>query len=309
MMAPIVDDERVSCLDDPRVAALDTLTNAYIEDATKVEEQISAIKAQFSKMEASLQKEMTAELGAQAVEGFWLEVLEKFLNLVAEPDMIEERDEPILKALKSISYELIEEGNHDAGFKLIFEWGENQWFENERLVKIVHATRENYIEAPRIEIEIEAPIKWKADQDVTVAKTKKKGTKKPCASFFRTFFCAFDGEDEAGEAFLVDEDLKKMEVDIADLEDEDIDAEKAEIYEKLVEESEWLAVHMKNDMIPYAIKFYTGEMDQFVDADDVEDYDEESGMVPNFDALHALKKKAVVDVEEMDDDDDAMVGA
>jgi nucleosome assembly protein 1-like 1 len=68
---------------------------------------------------------------------FWREAL---MNVTSLEEDIQEWDVPVLNHLKNIYRELIldEENrpNEEAGFKLIFEFEENPYFENEKLVRV-----------------------------------------------------------------------------------------------------------------------------------------------------------------------------
>merc|ERR1711939_941816 len=186
-----------------------------------------------------------------------------------------EVDEEALKHLTDIRMEYLDR----PGFRLIFEFAENDFFTNKQLTKTYYYQEENGYGGDFIYDHAEGDkIEWKAGKDLTVKveskKQRNKNTKQtrvvkktiPTPSFFDFFNPAKPPSDE-------DEDV-----------DDDIEA-KLELDYQLGED-------IKEKLIPRAIDWFTGEALQFEQGfddfdederdedEDEEDEDEEDGSKP-----------------------------
>jgi len=189
----------------------------------------------------------------------------------------------VLEYIIDIKTSYIDETDFEKGFKLMFEFKENPFFDHKELVKEYHM-KEGSPWTGEIEVEkiTATQIEWKAGKNVTEEVTKKKvkggGAKKakqksketvePRESFFRLFFQELDQEKGVPEGirFLLDEENGGD-----DDEEED--------------EDEWLGMFMDNDhevgtdikdsLIPYAVRWYTGEACPEDEGDDEDDEDDE----------------------------------
>merc|ERR1719281_1816416 len=137
--------------------------------------------------------------------------------------MIEEYDEPVLEYLKDIKVKHIDESDFDKGFRLVFEFKENPYFEHKELVKEYH-TKEGSPWTGEVDLEkiTATEIEWKSGKNITEevvkkkvkgggakkAKQKNKETAEPRESFFRLFFQNLEGDKGIPEGikFLLSQD-------------------------------------------------------------------------------------------------------
>lgn len=213
------------------------------------------------------------------VPQFWLTAL---MNLPMVSEIITEDDVKALESLTDIKVEYIE-GN--AGFKLIFEFAENDYFENKVL------TKSYFLEEPAdpgvddfiFDRAEGSDIEWKAGKNLSVRveikKQRHKQTQKtrvvkknvPNETFFKFFTPPAVPEDEE---FEDEEELNQLE------ELTQIDYEMGElIKEKLVPRAvDWFtgkALEYEDDEFQDGEGFYDEEDDDEDDEDD--DEDEEDG--------------------------------
>lgn len=118
-------------------------------------------------------KAETAEVG-QAADGmvgipeFWLSAMK---NQVSLAELITDRDEPALKLLTDIRMEYLEK----PGFRLIFEFAENDFFSNKTITKTYFYQEESGYGGEFIYDHAEGDkIDWKAGKDLTVRVESKK---------------------------------------------------------------------------------------------------------------------------------------
>jgi nucleosome assembly protein 1-like 1 len=216
----------------------------------------------------------------KGVPEFWLSAM-KNNEILAET--ITDRDEAALKHLTDIRLTYLD----TPGFKLIFEFAENEFFANKEITKTYYYQDENGYGGDFIYDHAEGDkINWKEGKDLTVRveskKQRNKNTKQtrvvkrtvPTESFFNFFTppkppTEFDEDDE----------------------------ENADIEERL-ELDYQLGEDIKEKLIPRAIDWFTGEARQFEgmgediegefdddeDEDDEESEDEEDGTKPKQEA-------------------------
>ncbi|PNS15510.1 hypothetical protein CAC42_769 [Sphaceloma murrayae] len=208
--------------------------------------------------------EPQADDAAEASKGipeFWLSAMKN--SSLAET--ITDRDEGALKFLTNIRMEYLDR----PGFRLIFDFEENEFFTNKSLSKTYFYQEESGYGGDFIYDHAEGDkVEWKPGKDLTVRveskKQRNKNTKQtrivkktiPTPSFFDFFNPAKPPADE-------DEDI-----------DDDIEA-KLELDYQLGED-------IKEKLIPRAIDWFTGEALQFeqgfeedFDEDEFEDEDDE----------------------------------
>ncbi|XP_010438804.1 PREDICTED: nucleosome assembly protein 1;1 isoform X1 [Camelina sativa] len=214
-------------------------------------------------------EEKTAE--EKGVPSFWLTALK---NNEVTSEEVTERDEGALNYLKDIKWCKIEEPK---GFKLEFLFDSNPYFKNTVLTKSYHMIDED---EPLLEKAIGTEIDWYPGKCLTqkiLKKKPKKGSKnaKPiiktedCASFFN-FFSPPEVPDE----------------------DEDIDEDRAEDLQNLMEQDYDIGSTIREKIIPRAVSWFTGEA---VEADDYELDDDEEDDIDEDDEE---------DEEDEDDDED-----
>ena len=99
---------------------------------------------------------------------FWLSAMK---NQVSLAELITDRDEPALKLLTDIRMEYLEK----PGFRLIFEFAENEFFSNKTVTKTYFYQEESGYGGEFIYDHAEgAKIDWKAGRDLTVRVESKK---------------------------------------------------------------------------------------------------------------------------------------
>ncbi|KAJ5216491.1 uncharacterized protein N7498_002898 [Penicillium cinerascens] len=203
---------------------------------------------------------------------FWLSAMKNQISLA---EMITERDEEALKNLTDIRMEYLDR----PGFRLIFEFAENEFFTNKTISKTYYYKDENGYGGDFIYDHAEgSKIDWKADQDLTLRleskKQRNKNTKQtrvvkvsvPTESFFN-FFSPPQPPTDDDESVASDIE-ERLELDYQ------------------------LGEDIKEKLIPRAIDWFTGEALQFeelgdeMDPDEFEDEEDEE------------------DEDEDDDDDD-----
>jgi nucleosome assembly protein 1-like 1 len=261
------------------VESLEALDAEYIIKQTALNKEIKQLKATYAKefekivesrSEILAGTTQTAE-GSSALPGFWLGVL---ANAEEFEGLIEEHDQPILRFLDDIQCEDINPEDSDLGFKVHFIFKENEYFENTKITKVIKTEKASeYIDQVDI-IEITTDdINWKAGKDVTVeiVKSKKTGNKKkpakatPRDSFFRCFF------RNLGEGHDLPEEVEG---------DEDEDEDEEDLEERMnmyIQQDYELSTALRDYIVPHAIKWYTGEANQYSDDEDDDEDEEDDG--------------------------------
>ncbi|KAL9007202.1 MAG: hypothetical protein Q9188_000005 [Gyalolechia gomerana] len=204
--------------------------------------------------------EKTAE-NLAGIPEFWLSAMK---NQVSLAELITDKDEAVLRLLTDIRMEYLEK----PGFRLIFEFADNDFFTNKAITKTYYYQEESGYGGDFIYDHAEGDkINWRADKDLTVRveskKQRNKNTKQtrvvkktvPTESFFNFF----DPPKTPGDG------------------DEDV----ASDVEERLELDYQLGEDIKEKLIPRAIDWFTGEALQFEELDegveegDFEDDDDE----------------------------------
>lgn len=117
--------------------------------------------------EAEEEKKDDSE-STNGIPEFWLSAMKNQISLA---EMITERDEEALKHLTDIRMEYLDR----PGFRLIFEFSENEFFTNKTISKTYYYKDENGYGGDFIYDHAEgSKIEWKADQDLTLRLESKK---------------------------------------------------------------------------------------------------------------------------------------
>ncbi|KAK0807861.1 histone chaperone [Friedmanniomyces endolithicus] len=222
--------------------------------------------AEGDKAEADKKAESEGTTAAKGIPEFWLSAMKNS----SLQETITDRDEDALKTLTDIRMEYLDR----PGFRLIFQFAENEFFSNKTLSKTYYYQEESGYGGDFIYDHAEGDkIDWKSGKDLTVKveskKQRNKNTKQtrivkktiPTPSFFDFFNPAKPPGDDDEE---VDEEIEaKLELDYQ------------------------LGEDIKEKLIPRAIDWFTGEAlqfepgmddfdeDEFEDEDDDDDDDEE----------------------------------
>ncbi|KAF3042201.1 hypothetical protein E8E12_009336 [Didymella heteroderae] len=199
------------------------------------------------------EKELNKDEGkdVKGIPEFWLSAMKNQISLA---EMITDRDEAALKHLTDVRMEYLDR----PGFRLIFEFEENEFFTNKTITKTYFYQEENGYGGDFIYDHAEGDkIDWKAGKDLTVRveskKQRNKNTKQtrvvkktvPTESFFNFFDPPSPPQDEDDDA-------------ASDIE------ERLELDYQLGED-------IKEKLIPRAIDWFTGEALQY---ENIEDFDE-----------------------------------
>ncbi|KAI2473763.1 nucleosome assembly protein [Annulohypoxylon bovei var. microspora] len=252
------------------------------------DDQVKAGEEDNEDDEAKPEKEETADKPATettenvgGIPEFWLSAMKNQISLA---EMITDRDETALRFLTDIRMEYLDK----PGFRLIFEFAENEFFTNKTITKTYFYQNESGYGGDFIYDHAEGDkINWKEGQDLTVRieskKQRNKNTKQtrivkktvPTESFFNFFSppkAPTDDDDDAA----------------SDIE------ERLELDYQLGED-------IKEKLIPRAIDWFTGEALAFEEIDDLDEdqFDEEED-----DEDDDLSEDRDDDEEESDDDDD-----
>ncbi|PLB33519.1 histone chaperone NAP1 [Aspergillus candidus] len=238
-------------------------------DAGKGDEDEDEDEELDVKDEEGTKKDEDKEPLISGIPEFWLSAMKNQISLA---EMITERDEEALRHITDIRMEYLDR----PGFRLIFEFAENDYFTNKTISKTYYYKDENGYGGDFIYDHAEGTkIDWKADKDLTVRveskKQRNKNTKQtrvvkitvPAESFFNFFSPPQPPTD--------DDDTVATDIE-----------ERLELDYQLGED-------IKEKLIPRAIDWFTGEalqfeelgddmdQDDFDDEDDEEDDDDEEG--------------------------------
>lgn len=219
---------------------------------------------------------------------FWLKVF-RSTSLLAS--MVQEHDEPILKHLRDVRVRLHDKKPY--GYTIEFHFNENEYFTNKVLTKTYELTTDRDEKNPLMNDTTKlykclgTKIEWNEGKNVTFKvvkknqKNKSNGNSKEVTKEEKqgSFFDLFDTHtvDGVKPSFKVAEETKeKKEVD-----EEDMDEE--EELEHLFDLDFEIGQFFKDVLVPKALLYYTGELNEAVDDDfdeddddDDEDDDEES---------------------------------
>jgi len=210
----------------------------------------------------------SAPSGAVGIPNFWYQCL----NNSQASDMIQECDVPILKCLKDLTVEIHATPNSPQGFTLLFHFDENPYFKNTVLSKyyqleIGSSASDNPFEydGPTIVKCQGTTIEWKEGKNVTEKVIKKKQKKGPHAGRFVT-------KTVTSDSFF--NFFNPSETEITG---EDMDSELAETVQNDFE----LGQLIRDQIIPHAVLYFTGEAvdddDAYDEMDDEEGDEEEEG--------------------------------
>jgi len=185
---------------------------------------------------------------------------------------------PVLECISDITGENLDKDDHNKGFKLTFHFVENPYFTNNELWVECHTEEESpYYSGEITATGIRAStIEWKPGQDVTVQKVKKKAEKggkknkkkgkevsQEQQSFFGRFLC-MNKDDDIDPAAL----MKILPPEAAEeLEEMDEDDIREMVLEQVVDSFSGVF----QNIIPFAVRWYTDEADPHSDSDDDED--------------------------------------
>jgi nucleosome assembly protein 1-like 1 len=252
------------------------------EDEIKAGEEDEEDEDEDAEKAESSEAASADKSNVSGIPEFWLSAMKNQISLA---EMITDRDEAALKYLTDIRMEYLDK----PGFRLIFEFAENEFFTNKTITKTYYYQNESGYGGDFIYDHAEGDkIDWKPEKDLTVRveqkKQRNKNTKQtrivkktvPTQSFFNFFSPPTAPTEEDDDA-------------ASDIE------ERLELDYQLGED-------IKEKLIPRAIDWFTGEALQFeeLDEDDFEEGDFDDDDEDDDDLSHDDDE----DEDESDDDDE-----
>ena len=213
------------------------------------------------------------------IPDFWLVAL---CNCELIEEMISQKDAEILGHLIDVRCEdILDEDGDEEGYKLTFEFSKNEYFGNKELTLRIDASTENGL--MNVDALEGTKINWSSDaKNPTIKIMKKKqkpgGSKKPAIkkepvdSFFSLF--------------------SPPELDIGELDDKE-----AEEVQELIERTLAIGEFLREDLVPHAVRWFTGEAIEDDDDDSEEDNDDDDSEEGDDDS-----EEEDDDSEEEDDD-------
>lgn len=271
--------------DTPLVKELKVLDDKYLELERQYEKEMEELRKKYVEMQKPILDERTKVLtapgdgpvvGTPAISGFWAKAMK---NHPAFENVIEEWDEPVLEYIRDITTDNIDKDDSNKGFRLTFHFTENPYFSNETLEKEYHIEETSpYTQDLEVTLIKASEIQWKDGKDVTIEKVAKKvkggGAKKakqkkekeePRDSIFRHFFRTLKPDMPVPDDVNLDE--------MGGMCDEDDDDEG--IVEMLMENDHEVGMALRDQIIPFAVRWYTGEAAPDDDDDDEDDESED----------------------------------
>jgi nucleosome assembly protein 1-like 1 len=141
-----------------------------VSEPNEEQVKIGETKDEDDEDEDSPEEELNTDEGkdVKGIPEFWLSAMKNQISLA---EMITDRDEPALKALTDIRMEYLDR----PGFRLIFEFAENEYFSNKTITKTYFYQEENGYGGDFIYDHAEGDkVEWKAGKDLTVRVESKK---------------------------------------------------------------------------------------------------------------------------------------
>ncbi|OBA24618.1 NAP-domain-containing protein [Hanseniaspora valbyensis NRRL Y-1626] len=215
---------------------------------------------------------VTEGLKYSGIESFWLTCLS---NLKTCSSTITDRDSEVLSYLTNIKLDYLplkKVGEEDIfGYGLIFEFAENPFFSNDKLIKTYFYANDTDYEGGLVykESRLLQPIEWKSDEmnvtvEVHVKKQKSKKTGK-----LRSLKELIDVESFF--SFFSPPDLSILD----EIEDDDEAYEMQLTFEEQLGLDYAIAEEIKSDLIPRAIDWFTGDALQYKENEEEEDEEDD----------------------------------
>lgn len=270
-VTPALDEEAKP--DTPFVAELKKLDDLYLDLEKEMTREINAMTRKYTEMQKPFLDQRTKVLagdgtaadtstGTPALKGFWLKALK---NHPALEEMIEKWDAEVLEFLKDITCKDLDPDDEGKGFRMTFHFAANPYFDNAVLSKEYRTKQDSTYSWEVSAFEVSGcSVNWKEGKNVTVALVKKKvkggGAKKskqakeraePRSSFFRSFFTRNLKEGGRLPEDVDAEDLAAM------CQDEKLDEGK--LLAILMDQDHGVGLAIRDNVIPFAVRWYTGE--------------------------------------------------
>ncbi|KNC86475.1 hypothetical protein SARC_01384 [Sphaeroforma arctica JP610] len=202
------------------------------------------------------------EIDVKGIPAFWLTAMQ------CNPDidnMIEEQDRECLESLVDVTYEYLAEG--EFGFKLVFKFEPNEYFTNTELIKTYHLSDDGTSTELMFERAEGTVIDWKSAEKNLCVTTKSKKQRHKASGQIR-----MKTSTEPRESFFNFFSPPEMPSE----EDIDADQEAAEEISERLEADYELGETIKDEIIPRAVFWFTGEaLEDYSDDDDEDDYEDD----------------------------------
>lgn len=284
--------------EEEEVAELLRLDDEFLAVWRRFEERKQALRDQCTALQAPIlerrrqllaQPRRATATGTPGLPSFWLQTL---MSNTDTANLIEDHDEPVLEYLADVRVLPLEVPSPSPSmeaFELVFDFAENPYFENKSLSKKYFAkemspycTTLGAIGVDKIEA---TKITWKKGKDVTVAakQKKKKGAKGakaspkiPRSSFFRGFFATLEMGKPPPRGLCMRDGGESSD-------DDDVDEQKATFKTMCLMEQDFeVGSVLKDQIVPYAVRWFTGEA---CEGDDQEEEEEEEEDEEDLDPL------------------------
>jgi len=304
--------------DTPAIKALKAIDDKYCALELEFEQEVAKLrKSIFNEKQAPILAERRKvlsdtsaapaddhEFGTPACKGFWLQA---FQNADDFAEALEEHDEPVLEYLDDVQRTDLDAAVPQKGFKLDFTFKENPYFPQTSLSLEFHVNYDPdnykpYLQPECIELK-GTTIYWNEGKNVTVKmvekKTKGGGAKKakqkakaakeePRESLFRLLFRNLKVGDP------MPADLKAIMGGGGGEDDDEDDDNSEEEVKMMLDQMHMIGDCIAEQIIPYAVRFYTGEAgdkESDFDEDSEEEEDDEDDDEDSEDEPPAAKKK------------------
>jgi len=278
---------------DPKLKRMIELDVNYMRLENEYMLKWVALHEEYTAQQKPLLDERKTILKKGEIASFWLQALN---GHPVFSDEIQEWDKPVLAMLTDIRTESLPDptGKNERGFRIIFEWdypegspeADQLPFKNKTLSRIYETGLENEFltEITVKKIKMEKEIDWKPARDITVEIKKSKNEKKKLkterierASFFRLFFRTISMDEPDLIKDLLDKSLLEMGFDSNDIDDEEeLEQAYEDSLEKVSDDAYEMGLCLRDNIIPFAVRWYTGEACP-LDKDDDDDDDEDEG--------------------------------
>lgn len=251
-------------------AAIVNGTAEPTEDEIKAGEE-SEDEEEKDEEEAAVKPEETTD-AITGIPEFWLSAMKNQISLA---EMITDRDEAALKHLTDVRMEYLDK----PGFRLIFEFAENDFFTNTTITKTYFYQNESGYGGDFIYDHAEGDkIDWKAGKDLTVRIESKKQRNKSKFLFNMHYISDTNPFLDTKQTRVVKKTVPTesffnfFSPPKAPTDEDDDDA--ASDIEERLELDYQLGEDIKEKLIPRAVDWFTGEALQFEEMDDdLEEHD------------------------------------
>jgi len=216
------------------------------------------------------------------IPGFWLQCLQNHPNV---GDLITDEDVTALESLKDIKCEY----NDDmSGFKLIFEFAENEYFTNKELSKSYTVSPDLLDEkAPALTNVEGSTIEWKPSKNLCVSEVRKKQRAKSGRRAGQVRYVTSLADKPSFFHYFKEPNMTEDEDEEEEEEEEEGARKKSKSkYTLGIDEDYEIGHAIRTAIIPEAVLWFTGEAageddefedDEEDDDDDDDDYEDEDG--------------------------------